>query len=78
MKKNLYLFLLTILPLLSFADPNDDLFTSVKQHNLAGIKSALAAGANVNFQDATGNTALFSAIWFTDAVQIVVGCKSRC
>ncbi len=73
--KRIYL-LLILIPLASFADPNEDLFTAVKQHNLEGIKSALAAGANVNFQDATGNTALFSAIWFPDAVQLLLDAKA--
>ena len=59
-----------------FADANADLTKAVMSHDVPGIKTAIAAGANVNNPDASGNSVLFGAVWWPDAVQALVDAKA--
>ena len=49
MKLNkVFLIILTLSSSLLFSEPNEDFVFSASQNNLAGLKLALAAGADIN------------------------------
>jgi len=62
----------------SYADANDDLKKAVMTHNIDGMKSAIAASANVDYADpANGNSVLFAAVWWPDAVKTLIDAKAN-
>ncbi|MBL8020782.1 MAG: ankyrin repeat domain-containing protein [Leptospirales bacterium] len=63
MKKQTIVFLTLLVPLWLWAGPNEDLLKAASTGNVAGVKAALKAGANVNVrsQNKEGDTALIMA-----------------
>lgn len=67
------------------AGPNEDLWKSAEEGNLAGVQNALDKGANINAKNAYGGTALFPAagrghlkvVKFLIAKKIDVSAKSK-
>lgn len=51
-----------------FAGPYEDLVSACKKGDLAAVKSAVEAGANVNQLDAAGNAAIASAVFWPEIV----------
>lgn len=58
----------------NYQDYNELLLNSAKNNDLNGVKKALANGANINYQDINGNTALIyaSANGHTNIVKYLV------
>src|SRR5665213_2123571 len=62
----------------SFANANEDLVKAVMAHNIDGMKAAITAGANVDNPDASGGSSpLFGAIWWPDAVKVLIDAKAN-
>ena len=71
------LFILAAMtPVIAFADPSQDLLKAVKSHDIAAMKTAIAAGADVNTKDEGGNTPLNCAIWWPDEVKLLIESKA--
>lgn len=67
------------MPALLFATPNDDLTNAASNNDLAGVKSALKTGANVNAKDQSGWTALDHSIQKKNAqlVKLLIQAKAQ-
>jgi uncharacterized protein len=69
--------LMTAFSGLAFGDSNLDLVNAVKAHDVAGIKTAIANGANVNNADESGNSPIFGAVWWPDAVKALIDSRAN-
>ena len=76
MKITKLLVLAAMVPSIAFADPTQDLIKAVKSHDIAGMKTAIGAGADVNAKDEGGNTPLNYAIWWPDEVTLLIDSKA--
>ena len=56
-----WLFILLVLPLVGCVDATQELTTAAREGNLAVAEEMLAKGADVNFQDGEGKSALMLA-----------------
>ena len=61
----------------ALADSNLDLVNAVKAHDVNAIKNAIANGANVNNPDESGNSPIFGAVWWPDAVKALIDGKAN-
>ncbi len=77
MKKTITLFALAIVTsFCTFAGSTDDMWESFKTHDVNKLKSAIAAGADVNALDKNGSPALNSAAIWPDMVQLMIEAKA--
>ncbi|MCB9245691.1 MAG: ankyrin repeat domain-containing protein [Flavobacteriales bacterium] len=60
-----------------FASPTDDMWDAFKTHDVAKLKAAIAAGANVNAFDKNGAPALNSAVIWADMTQLLIEAKAN-
>lgn len=63
-------------PTLALAAPNDDLYKAIITNDVAGVKSAIAAGADVNQPDANGNQPLSTAVWSPEVTTVLLDAKA--
>ncbi len=68
-------FLLFLSPRV-FATSNDDLYKAIISNNVAGVKAAIADGADVNKNDVNGNTPLSTAVWNKEILQLLLDAKA--
>ena len=71
-KKYVFLVALVCIGLLTFADSNEDLFNACKQGDFAAATAAIAAGADVNSTDASGNTPLGNAFFWPEITKVLL------
>ncbi len=60
-----------------FAGATEDMWDAFKTHDVAKLKSAIAAGANVNAFDKNGAPALNSAVIWADMTQLLIDAKAN-
>ena len=60
----------------AFAGPTEDLAKAVKEHNTDAMKTAIAAGADVNAEDEAHHTPLDCAVWWPDEIQLLLDAKA--
>ena len=56
----------------AFAGPDEDLFAACRTGNLDAAQKALSSGASANALDASGNSALNSAIFYPEITQLLL------
>ena len=76
MKSTITTFLLVLSGMLSWANPNDNLYKAIIKNDLAGVKKAIAGGADVNQFDKNGNTPLCTAVFSTDIMNELIDAKA--
>jgi ankyrin repeat protein len=77
MKRTTTFFLIAFAVLSNaFAGSTDDMWESFKTHDVAKLKTAIAAGADVNAFDKNGGPALNSAAIWPDMVQLLIDAKA--
>jgi ankyrin repeat protein len=76
MKFKSFILLAVAIPSMAFGDASKDLLKAVKEHNIEGMKAAIAGGADVNTTDEGGNTPLNCAIWWPDEVKLLIDSKA--
>jgi len=59
-----------------YAGANEDLIKAIRANNADGVKSAIAAGADINKQDENGNLPLAGAAWWADITRILIDAKA--
>jgi len=57
---------------ITLAGPNDDLIESCKKGAMDGVNKAIASGADVNYMDANGNTAIASAFFWPAITKLLI------
>ncbi len=72
----LILLPLTLVFFSGYASSNDDLYKAIISNNVAGVKSAIAAGADVNKADANGNQPLSTAVWNKEITELLLAAKA--
>ncbi len=76
MKLKSLITIVALMPSFAWADASQDLLKAVKGHDIAGMKTAIAACADLNTKDANGSTPLGCAIWWPDEVALLIESKA--